>query len=186
MHDGNTGSSALRRIATAIAVLVVATLGGQGQALPPDSGAVHDFKDVTISMQRTACYGACPVYSIEISGDGSATYKGEKHVADAGPHTVQLRRSEVVRLLTAFLSVRFFELLDEYREFDTVVPRGDDKFSIVRSTETCGSTTILNLRIADRKKTVALYEGYPSEIGELVKLIDGVVGTEAWVRGASK
>jgi hypothetical protein len=40
--------------------------------------------DTIISLQRTSCYGPCPVYTVKIDARGSVTYEGEKFVRVVG------------------------------------------------------------------------------------------------------
>jgi hypothetical protein len=174
-------------------LIVFAALAAPGSVIAQATGVAVDgqpplfsFTEVTMSLQRKACYGTCPVYGIEIRGDGSGVYKGEKYVADPGPHTFHLERPEILRLLTAFLSVRFFELLDKYDDFATVAPRGENQFAIITSTESDVSSAVLHLRIADRTKTIVCRQNFPSELGNLGKMIDDVTGSAAWVRGTAK
>jgi len=173
---------------TAIAVITASARSGVQAASPTASETppTYQFKDVVIGMERTSCFGQCPVYSVEIRGDGSGSYRGQRHVSDPGPHTVHLERAQVIRLLTAFFNARFFESRDRYDDFATVEPRGDDKFEVIMSTETDLPTTVLHLQLAGRTKTIVLRENYPVELGELAKAIDEVTGSAAWVIAPSK
>ena len=47
---------------------------------------VKDWNSVKITLSRTACYGTCPVYSIELHGDGTVLYSGKSNVAFIGVH----------------------------------------------------------------------------------------------------
>ena len=94
--------------------------------------------------------------------------------------------AEVVRLLTAFFNVRFFELRDKYDDFATLAPRGDDKFEVVMSSDSDLPTTVLRLQIADQSKTIVLRDNYPAELRELTKSIDAEAGSAAWIVGAAK
>jgi hypothetical protein len=46
---------------------------------PPRSNKIE-----SVSMSRTACYGRCPVYTIEITKSGLATYNAQMFNADTG------------------------------------------------------------------------------------------------------
>ena len=43
-----------------------------------------DKNSVNITMSRSACFGACPVYYLEIDGDGKVIYRGYKNVDITG------------------------------------------------------------------------------------------------------
>jgi hypothetical protein len=36
--------------------------------------------EVLITIERGACYGTCPIYSAQISGDGTVVYNGIENV----------------------------------------------------------------------------------------------------------
>ena len=40
-----------------------------------------------ITLQRTACFGACPVYTVSIYADGTVAYNGERFVEVEGTQT---------------------------------------------------------------------------------------------------
>ncbi len=42
---------------------------------------------LSVSMRRTACFGRCPQYSIDIKGDGTAIYTGIRFTPDSGSYT---------------------------------------------------------------------------------------------------
>jgi hypothetical protein len=48
---------------------------------------VHSISEVVNRLERTACYGTCPAYSVEIRGDGSVHYDGRAFVAVRGDHS---------------------------------------------------------------------------------------------------
>ncbi|MEO6038174.1 MAG: DUF6438 domain-containing protein, partial [Saprospiraceae bacterium] len=41
-------------------------------------------RSVVASLRRTACFGSCPVFSVEIWSDGQVIWQGERHVARIG------------------------------------------------------------------------------------------------------
>jgi hypothetical protein len=48
---------------------------------PPVSS---ESRPLTISLQRTPCYGHCPWYTITIGSDGTVTYEGRNDVKTLG------------------------------------------------------------------------------------------------------
>ena len=44
----------------------------------------HQNQITAVVMHRTACYGRCPDYTIEINKDGTITYTGIRFVEDSG------------------------------------------------------------------------------------------------------
>ena len=43
------------------------------------------MKEVVITLERTACFGVCPVYKLTIYGDGRVLYDGIRFVRTEGP-----------------------------------------------------------------------------------------------------
>ena len=43
-----------------------------------------------IGLERTPCYGECPVYSVILKSDGTVKYVGTEHVARKGTHTGEI------------------------------------------------------------------------------------------------
>ena len=57
--------------------------------------------DVVIRLERTACFGECPVYSVAIDGDGNVVYEGAKFVRVVGRQTDRIPASRVAAILDA-------------------------------------------------------------------------------------
>ncbi len=53
-----------------------------------------------ITLERTGCYGTCPIYSLTIYGDGKVTYEGKRHVDNIGEFTGQLSQAQLTSLYT--------------------------------------------------------------------------------------
>jgi hypothetical protein len=56
----------------------------------------------------------CPVYSVEVRGDGQVFFNGEENVPVLGPHRSRISREAVTSLFAAFREADFFSLKDEY------------------------------------------------------------------------
>jgi hypothetical protein len=72
-----------------------------------------------IILERTPCYGACPVYEVTVWGTGEVEYSGEAHVVRAGTHRWKISRRRLQRLAEAFERANYSRLEDSYtsREF---------------------------------------------------------------------
>ncbi|MEJ7746674.1 MAG: DUF6438 domain-containing protein [Luteimonas sp.] len=56
-----------------------------------------NLSDYTISLERTSCYGPCPIYQVTIHGDGRVTFDGPDmrkrfHHPGKGPRFIRSRR----------------------------------------------------------------------------------------------
>ena len=109
--------------------------------------------ELIISLQRTACFGTCPIYKIEIYTDGSGTYTGTRFVENIGFSKFQLSKSDINKILEYAKKIGFSKLKDEYFEPITDLP-----------------TTYITIK----DKQVKDYTGAPKKLKNLEKLIDKI------------
>ena len=133
---------------------------------------IRDWKTLRISLKRTECFGTCPVYSVEIMGDGTVRYQGHLYVAKKGAHKAQISQDSVRSLFQKFVAADFFWTLDEYTAWITDQP-----------------TYVLKLSFDGHTKTVIDYAGraacMPGEITDLEQAVDTAAQTSKWVKGKS-
>jgi hypothetical protein len=129
----------------------------------------HDLSGVIITLERTMCFGKCPVYTLTIYGDGTVNYEGKKHVAVMGSQMARISENKVSQLIDEFMRINYFSLKDSYtRRGMTDMP-----------------SAITSIRIGGREKTVHHYYGdrtAPPELKELEKKIDQIAGSAMWVK----
>ena len=137
----------------------------------PRLGSAADISGATIEMSRSACFGRCPVYTIEISGNGIVRYTGEQNVAVVGNESRNISPEQVSGLLEDFDSINFFSLDD-------------------RAFEECSDTpnVTVSLSLGGRHKTITsnVYctgarPGPQYSFVNLTEKIDAVVGTNSWI-----
>lgn len=130
--------------------------------------AIKDWSSLRIRLERTACYGWCPVYTVEVSGDGTVTFVGERFVAAKGTHAAKIPREKVEALYRAFAKADFFWTNDRYEGAITDMP-----------------TQIISIAFDGHHKTVVDYAGHtagmPKAIDELEDMVDQVAGTAVWI-----
>lgn len=173
-----------RRIAlAAVAAISLMLLVSHAEAADPYALAPN----TRITLERGMCYGACPVYKVEIFGDGRVLFSSDKRYGDwkkdgkklfaypdgvllPGTHEDRIDPKLVSGLLKSFAKARFFSLRDEYA---------------ARMTDM--SATFLTLENAGRRKTLVDYVGeavgMPKAITEIENQIDSVAMTSRWVDG---
>ena len=66
-------------------------------------------KELIISLQRTPCYGTCPIYKMEIFSDGSAFYHGERFVEKMGNYEFSVSKETLNYILKKADEIGFFE-----------------------------------------------------------------------------
>jgi len=89
------------------------------QPHPPDTvpGA-----QAIATLERTGCYGECPVYRLTVNSDGSVVYVGTRWVKVLGRQVYKLSEAQVAELQTAFERANFSQL----RDYDKVESTDDD------------------------------------------------------------
>lgn len=121
-----------------------------------------------ITLQRTPCYGPCPVYTITVSGTGEVRYFGEAHVDKAGAYRWKISGRRLQRLAEAFERARYSRLAGRYtsREF----------------TDAPGCLTSIEYEDGS-SKSIDHYHGDPTAPDALTELedeIDRIVGVERY------
>ena len=59
-------------------------------------------KDIVITIQRSSCFGYCPVYSAEIYANGEVVYVGKENVKEIGERRFQISQETVQQLIKEF------------------------------------------------------------------------------------
>jgi len=129
--------------------------------------------DAEVTLERTACFGTCPVYSVRIAGDGLVEYAGKQYVRVVGAAQGRITRTAVQQLLDLIQKSGYFEMAGEYRYL--IGPDG------TRGTVTDLPTTITSVRIGTRTHRIVDYVGAPDALHEIERAIDRTAGTAKWV-----
>lgn len=113
----------------------------------------------TISLQRTACFGSCPMYVVKVDSQGAVTFEGQRFVGHTGTHRGTATAAAVAELRQALMDSNFFAMSDCYCE-----RRITDLPSAIVTVEWSG-----------QKKAVKHYAGdrsAPAALSDLQKKID--------------
>ena len=138
------------------------------------SGVIAQQKPV-ITLHRTACYGSCPIYSVEIFADGEIRYSGSQFVQITGERTAVIPKEDVEKLVRDFLRIGYFSLKANYETHKNP----DGTIEMVSDLP----TTYTSLRIGGRERSVKDYAFAPRALNELEWEIDRVANTHRWVDG---
>lgn len=65
---------------------------------------------VLLRFERTGCFGTCPIYGIEVTGNGELRYKGRRFVKTVGSSHRRLSDAQIAALRDAFARARFAKL----------------------------------------------------------------------------
>ncbi|MBL8146228.1 MAG: hypothetical protein JNL34_07575 [Anaerolineae bacterium] len=69
-----------------------------------------------LTLERTACFGSCPIYSVTIYDDGTVVYQGERYVDVTGEQTSQIDPATVQMAVEAFADAGYFEWDESYTD----------------------------------------------------------------------
>ncbi|MFC1894066.1 DUF6438 domain-containing protein [Chloroflexota bacterium] len=153
-------------IALTFSVIVILSLTGcAGKYTNGES----NYKDMVITLERTPCYGFCPVYKLTIGGDGTVVYEGKDFVSIRNREETTISRDEIDQLVKEFKRIDYFSLNDEYTE----------------RTITDAPSVITSITLDGKTKTIEHYHGdfsAPEELTELEDKIDEIVNSEKWIK----
>ena len=107
--------------------------------------------ELIISLQRTACFGTCPIYKIEIFSDGNGIYTGKRFVENIGVTKFSLSETQMNLILTQAEAIGFTNMKEEYSEPISDLP-----------------TTFIQIK----DKRIRDYTGAPKTLKNLENLID--------------
>lgn len=129
----------------------------------PAAGDQHSMKkeegfpeNAVARIQRTPCFGRCPIYTITVYEDGSVIYEAEEFVQEKGAFYGKVEEDKIRKLMQRAEAINFFELNDEYdNEYVTDLP-----------------STITTLRKdGELKQVINRYQG-PEELHKFEKYFD--------------
>jgi len=125
-----------------------------------------------VTLERTPCFGTCPVYQVAISRSGVVRFVGTQHVGQ-GEATAEIPAARVDSLLRELEAGGYFGFADAY----------------VMDSPACGQyatdspTVITSASAEGRTKTIRHDYGCnaaPPELARLERRIDEVAGTSRW------
>lgn len=158
-------------LSRALASIVVAAVLA-ATASPASAQSVPD--DFLITLERTACFGECPIYSVSIDARGTVTYEGTKFVRVEGREKDRIPMSGVAALLATAERIRFFDLRNRYR----TIRNPDGTETMVTDLP----TAFVSIRAGGRTKRVEDYFGAPQGLKQLEEQIDETARTNRWIR----
>jgi hypothetical protein len=127
-----------------------------------------------ISLERTPCFGGCPVYTISVSASGQVSFEGRAHVRRLGTASGQIPRQRVDSLLVELERAGYFGFASRYAVSEPACGRYvTDLPSAISAATLRGQTK----RIEHDHGC----GGAPGALAVLEKRIDEVLGSEQWI-----
>jgi hypothetical protein len=131
---------------------------------------VRDDSTVSVTLERTGCFGSCPSYIVTVSTEG-IEFDGRSYVVATGKHADRVDAGKVRELARKFVASDFYSMDDQYRGLVTDNP-----------------TKVLSISIDGSRKRVVDYVGswvgMPAVISDLEDEVDSLARTDRWVRGS--
>ena len=129
--------------------------------------SAQDKPKVAITLERTACFGTCPIYTISILENGDVIYKGQDFVEVKGQQTSQIDPKTVEAMVAAFEKAGYFDWHEAY-DAQTVT----DLPTIITSVTRNGETHRITRYVGDRSAPLAL--------PFLEQWIDAMTNSQLW------
>ena len=105
----------LERSACAVlaAALLITVCRSAGSTPADDTDAVR-MEDVMITIERTPCFGTCPVYTLSLTGGGVVTFNGVRFTRTTGQAMDTVPVDSVAALMREIQAAGYFSLKDNY------------------------------------------------------------------------
>ena len=136
--------------------------------IPPEKIKIPKGVDenLLVSLQRTACFGKCPVFTINILKDGKATYSGVAHVKKRGQYVAVADSDFIKKIQKRAKEINFLKMSDKY-------PKGDIEITDI-------PTTVTYIRQGERGKLISDNYDAPKELIEFEKWLENELDTSVW------
>ena len=115
------------------------------------------------SIERTPCYGQCPMYKFSIYQSGYAVYEGKRFVEKLGKYETRINASVLEEIKTKAKAINYFDFKDEYPKTASDFPA--TKTSVV---------------LDGKHKDIMDGTGAPSALKEFEKYLDSVKDSVEW------
>jgi hypothetical protein len=140
----------------------------------PEASASRDGSAPVVTLERTPCFGSCPVYSLSVSRSGVVRFDGKKFVRHTGPDSAKISAAGVDSLLAEISAAGYYDFEERYTSGAPACGRYATDLPSVITSVTDGSRS---RRIQhDRGCSDA-----PPALSRLESRIDEVAGTARWI-----
>ena len=164
----------MTRATLAVAMLALTVCAPRKVSQPVENSAAPNLASApVITLERTACFGSCPVYTISVSPSGEVQYEGRAHVRKAGAATARVPRERVDSLLSELDRGGYFTFAERYTSPEPACGRY----------VTDSPSVITSVTLRGRTKRITHDYGCGGAPGALVVLehrIDEALNSEQW------
>lgn len=122
-----------------------------------------------IGIQKTACYGACPVYTMNIMSNCQVILQAEKFLEiGTGDFKSKLSRIQYEELIEVFRQIEFFKLDEIYSSNVSDLP-----------------TTYFFFKDKGEAKTIEVYGDWPDALTKLDQKLSSLIDDLKWKKVSS-
>lgn len=118
--------------------------------------------ELSLEMERTGCYGTCPVYNLKVAPDGKVLFEGRFHTRTIGKAESNLSKEKINQVINETAKADFFSLKDSYTSSSNNCP----------NYKTDMATVTLSIRLNEKSKTIIHYLGCISDEETLKKRLN--------------
>jgi len=118
-----------------------------------------------VGLQKTACFGKCPVYQVKLFNDGTATWHGQMNVERMGWHEATVGKEVLAAIKQKVSEVRYLDFAAQYPTVNKVADL---------------PSTVTYIRIGDiEKQVINTYQG-PAELEAFESYLEGIIMGLPW------
>ncbi len=139
-------------------------LGDYRKSRSHDEVASTNHGITEIGIERSPCYGTCPIYTFIIKSDGTFRYRGDKYVAREGE-------------FAGTIPVWYFHQLAQFIRDSGYMELEDGYTRMVTDNPTTYTMVVMN----GKRKTVSNYANAgPTKLWAIEQLIDDLMSKAKW------
>jgi hypothetical protein len=131
----------IRLVAAGVLLSIASCARNKPASAPTERSSQSAASTPTITLERTACFGSCPVYTISVLPSGDVQYEGRAHVRKLGPATGRVPKERVDALLSELERGGYFTFAERYTSAEPSCGRyATDSPSVITSVTVRGRT----------------------------------------------
>ena len=144
--------------------------------------------ELSVRLERSECYGTCPIYALAIESDGKVTFDGKGYTKVIGKAQSRIDQDQINQIIGAIKSSDFFSFDNKYDQDSGNCP----------GTAADMPTVTLSIRLGDQEKKIIHYLGcwepmdrtnrrnlsdaiFPQKLYLLENKIDEIVESNQWI-----
>lgn len=121
-------------------------------------------EDFNLKMDKGACFGSCPVYSLEIDHQGNAIYEGKRFTEKSGLYKYKLAKDQFKQVTDQLTLMNFFALQDNFKSNVADLP-----------------TVTIAHKHKGLSKSISGKDTRPKRVLDLQKILEDIAQSDGWV-----